>query len=263
LLASHPSPVLAVTAGAGTLAAVAGQRGVRLAVFAAAVLAGQLSIGWLNDYLDRDRDRLAGRTDKPLAGGRLRPGAVRLAAVVAAAACVPLSFVLGVAAGVIHVAGVAAGWAYDLWLKHTPASWLPYAVGFGSLPAFAMYALPGAPAPPLWLVSAGALLGIGAHFANVLPDIEDDLAAGVRGLPQRLGRPASRVIAPLLVFAAAAIVTVGPAEPPNTGAVAGLVVVATVVGVGLLARPARSRLPFHTTMAAALVAVLLLIGRVA
>ena len=45
----------------------------------AAVLSGQLSIGWLNDYVDRDIDRAAGRADKPLGPGRRveRPGAGR------------------------------------------------------------------------------------------------------------------------------------------------------------------------------------------
>jgi len=190
------------------------------------------------------------------------PRTVAVAAATAAAACILLSFALGLTAGLTHLAGVAAGWAYDLWLKRTAASWLPYAVGFGALPAFATYALPGAPAPPGWLVAAGALLGVGAHFANVLPDIDDDLAAGIHGLPQRLGRPACRVLAPMLVLAAALVVTIGPASPPGPMAVAALAAVAGIVGVGLLARPERSRLPFQTTMAAALVAVLLLIGRV-
>ena len=36
----------------------------------AAVLAGQLSIGWSNDLIDARRDRAVGRTDKPLAVGR-------------------------------------------------------------------------------------------------------------------------------------------------------------------------------------------------
>jgi hypothetical protein len=37
-----------------------------------------------------------------------------------------------------------------------------------------------------WAFAAGALLGVAAHFANVLPDLDDDRATGVRGLPQSL-----------------------------------------------------------------------------
>jgi len=260
--ACHPGPVAAVTVGATALAVAAGQTGGRLAVFVAATLTGQLSIGWLNDYLDRDRDRVAGRTDKPLAQGTVPPRTVLAAFTCAVAVCLPMSFALGRPAGLAHTLGVASGWAYDLWLKHTLASWVPFAVAFGSLPAFATYGLPGAPPPPVWLVAAGALLGVGAHVANVLPDIEDDLAAGVRGLPQRLGRPACRVLAPLLVLASAAVVTAGPPGRAGPLAVTGCLLAAALVAAGLLARSPRSRLPFQATMAAALVSVVLLIGRV-
>ena len=46
----------------------------------AAVSTGQLSIGWSNDALDAARDRLAGRTDKPVAAGRLPRRTVAAAA---------------------------------------------------------------------------------------------------------------------------------------------------------------------------------------
>ena len=45
----------------------------------AAVLAGQLTIGWGNDLVDAERDRQVGRADKPLAHGELSTAAVRLA----------------------------------------------------------------------------------------------------------------------------------------------------------------------------------------
>ena len=64
---------------------------------------------------------------------------------------------------------------------------VPYVVCFGLLPVFVVLGCPGTPAPPWWLPVAGGLLGAGAHFANVLPDLDDDAATGVRGLPHRLG----------------------------------------------------------------------------
>ena len=49
-----------------------GRRAGRTCVLlAAALLTGQLSIGWCNDAVDRGRDVAAGRTDKPLAVGTL------------------------------------------------------------------------------------------------------------------------------------------------------------------------------------------------
>ncbi|MFD0527700.1 hypothetical protein ACFQ1I_11740 [Kitasatospora arboriphila] len=98
----------------------------------------QLSIGWSNDCIDSARDTAAGRADKPLArgaltAGALTPRAVGTAAAAALAAAVPLSLACGTRAGAAHLTGVAAGWAYNLRLKRTAASWLPYAVAFGAL----------------------------------------------------------------------------------------------------------------------------------
>ncbi|MFB7375008.1 UbiA family prenyltransferase [Streptomyces sp. NPDC056222] len=210
LKAAHPVPAVAVTALSALLAAAVGLGPAAGAKAMAAVAAGQLSIGWCNDRIDMRRDRAAGRQDKPLAVGALRPGIVGAAALVALLACIPLSLACGFRAGAVHLSCVAAAWAYNLWLKRTVLSWLPYAVAFGLLPAFLTLALPGSPWPLPWLVAAAGLLATGAHFANVLPDIEDDLAGGVRGLPQRLGRRGSIGWAATLTFASCVVVTVGP-----------------------------------------------------
>ncbi len=58
LRCSHPGPTAAVTLFATVLAIGAG-RGWGSVWIMAAVLAGQLSVGWLNDYLDAERDRAA------------------------------------------------------------------------------------------------------------------------------------------------------------------------------------------------------------
>jgi 4-hydroxybenzoate polyprenyltransferase len=73
----------------------------------AAVLTGQLSIGWSNDLVDAPRDRAVGRTDKPLATGALDERLVRVACVVAVLATVPLSLLCGVVAGLVHLATVS------------------------------------------------------------------------------------------------------------------------------------------------------------
>ena len=48
--------------------------------------------------------------------------------------------------------------------------------------------------PPAWMMATGAVLGVGAHLLNALPDLADDDATGVRGLPQRLGAGRVRVL---------------------------------------------------------------------
>src|SRR4051794_22058890 len=87
--ACHPEPSVAVTTITTALAVSAG-RGPASAWVAAALVSGQLSIGWSNDWIDADRDRTAARQDKPAARGELSPTTVRTAALVAAVACVPL-----------------------------------------------------------------------------------------------------------------------------------------------------------------------------
>ena len=74
LRASHPEPTAMVTALTVALAIGTGRSGVGVCLAGAAVLAGQLSVGWHNDWLDAARDTAAGRADKPVAAG-LSPGA--------------------------------------------------------------------------------------------------------------------------------------------------------------------------------------------
>ncbi|MER5214416.1 UbiA family prenyltransferase [Streptomyces sp. NPDC002838] len=263
LRSCHLEPAIAVTVFVTALAVAAGRGVAGSAAVAAAVLAGQLSIGWCNDAADARRDTACGRRDKPVATGDLPPRAAAVAAGTALGLCVPLSLLSGAVAGAAHLGMVAAGWAYNLRLKHTVLSPLPYAVAFGALPAFVTLGLPSPSWPAWWAVTAGALLGVGAHLLNVLPDIENDLATGVRGLPQRLGRPACRWLAPFLMLAAVGVVVAGP--PGAVGipdrflaAAAGTVAVAgTAVPSG-----DRSRWPFRTAIvvAGAAVAQLLLRG---
>ena len=111
--ACHPEPSVAVTSITTALAVSAG-RGPGSAWVAGAMLSGQLSIGWSNDWIDADRDRTTARRDKPAARGELSPTAVRNAAFVAAAACVPLSLAMGWRAGALHLVAVKVAWGYNL-----------------------------------------------------------------------------------------------------------------------------------------------------
>ncbi|MFZ4152087.1 UbiA family prenyltransferase [Streptomyces pseudogriseolus] len=253
----HPEPALAVTAFVTALAVAAGHGPAGAAAVGAAVLAGQLSVGWCNDAADAARDTACGRTDKPVADGRLSARTVAVAARTALVLCVPLSLLGGPGAAAAHLTGVAAGWCYNLRLKHTPLSPLPYAVGFASLPVFVTLGLPRPAWPAWWAVAAGALLGVGAHLVNVLPDIEDDLATGVRGLPQRLGRTVCRWLAPLVMLAAVGVVVAGPPGPAGTAGRWLAVAAGAVAVAGTAARSAgrRSRWPFRAAMVVAGLAV--------
>ena len=255
----HPGPVVAVTALTAALAVTAGQSAARCVLTVAAVLTGQLSVGWCNDAFDARRDIAAGRRGKPVVDGTVGVTEVWVAAYAALALCVPLSLACGLRAGAVHLTGVAAAWAYDLRLKATAWSWAPYAVGFAALPAFVALALPGQPWPAWWVVTAGALLGVGAHLGDVLPDIRGDVATGVRGWPHRLGPDGTRLLLPVPLVAASAVLVLGPAGPPGRWGLAALAVAGLVAVAGTVLGHRWERAAFAAAVAVAVVDVALLL----
>lgn len=256
--ACHPEPTLAVT---GIAAALAYGAGAPVPAVAAAFLTGQLATGWSNDWIDAERDRRTGRTDKPVVSGRLSARALGTAALAAGAACVPLSLLLGVRPGLAHLVAVGSALSYNAGLKAGALSFLPYAVSFGLLPSVVVLAAPGGGAAPGWATAAGALLGVGAHLANTLPDLEDDLATGVRGLPHRLGRSASTALMAGLLLAATGLLAYGPGDPGVTGGTALVLAAALTAGGLVLARRPGSRAAFLAAVAVAVVDVVLLVAR--
>jgi 4-hydroxybenzoate polyprenyltransferase len=267
LRSSHPEPGGAVTVAMTLLAVGAGHRGWALVGIFCAVGATQLAVGWVNDWLDADRDRHAGRRDKPVAAGAVSRRTVGAAGLLAALAIPVLGLPFGATATIlISLVGIFA-LLYDWPLKSTVFSVVPYLVAFGLLPAFVVVALPGHPAPPAWLVAAGALLGGGAHFANVVPDLADDAATGVRGLPHRLGALGSAVAAAVLLLSATLTLVFGPPGPPSwAGWAAGAAAVVVLPLGGYATRRAQGRgvAMFRAVIVVALIDVLLLIssGRV-
>jgi 4-hydroxybenzoate polyprenyltransferase len=97
---------------------------------------------------------------------------------------------------------------------------------------------------------------VGAHLVNVLPDIEDDLGTGVRGLPQRLGRGTCRWLAPFVMLTAVGVLVVGPpgAVGGSSGALAALAGAVAVAGTAVPS-DIRSRWPFRAAIVVAGVAV--------
>jgi 4-hydroxybenzoate polyprenyltransferase len=248
--ASHPLPSAAVTAFAGALGAKAGLPAGTLLLLLGAILSGQLSIGWLNDYVDREADRSAGRSEKPLATGSVGDAAVRRALAVAVIVCVVTSLLLGVRPGLLHLAAVASAYSYDLRLKWTALSWAPFAVSFGLLPCVVTTALPGQPFPSPAIVLAGAALGVGAHLANTVKDTESDALTGVRGFPQRIGPRRSLLLAAGCV-AVAGVATV-VASPHSWAARA---FAAASIGAAAVVAGAGRRLAFPAIIVAAALVV--------
>ncbi|HEY2671939.1 MAG TPA: UbiA family prenyltransferase [Rugosimonospora sp.] len=254
LRACHPEPTAAVTLVAALLAIVVGHGPGAVAAIAVAVLGSQLAVGWTNDWLDAPRDALTGRRDKPIPAGAVSRRTVGIGALVAAVATVPLALLSGPVPASFLIVGMICGLLYDWPLKFTAASPVPYLVAFGALAAFV------AGTGSWWLILAAALLGGGAHFVNVLPDLADDLAAGVRGLPHRIGATGSWVAGGTLLVAATAALVFGPAGPPSWPGLAVLAAAVVVLPAGwYLARRPGSRAAFRSVLVVALADVILLL----
>lgn len=236
LRACHPEPTAAVTGLALLLGLAVGAGMGRALLIAATVAASQLAVGWSNDALDAGRDAAVGRTDKPIVAGAIGRRTVALGAVAAGVATALLALATGPVPAAVALLGLLSALAYNWPLKSTVLSVLPYAVSFAALPAFVLLA--GSQTPPVWLLAAGALLGAGAHFANALPDLADDAATGVRGLPHRLGSTGSAGLAAGLLLATTAILVVAPPGLPTPVRVGALAVAVVALPAGWYAHRA-------------------------
>jgi 4-hydroxybenzoate polyprenyltransferase len=260
--ACHPVPTAGVTVLTAVLAAAVGHSIESGALVVAAVFAGQLSIGWSNDAIDAERDARSVRSDKPVATGAIPRATVAMASVAALLVTTGLSLATGLVAGAVHLLFVACGWAYNLGLKRTVFSFVPYAIGFAALPSYVVLALPGGASVPWWLATAGGLLGVGAHLVDVLPDVDADLATGIRGWPHRLGRRRAAIAAAVTLGGASVLLTLAPPGRPSGAALAGLAAAttaSTLVAWAAWRRPAAGRALMIGVISVALVDIGLLL----
>jgi len=175
-------------------------------IIAFTVFTGQLVVGWSNDLYDFADDQRHQRKNKPLVSGLISESYLRKWLIF----MVPFSFVanllgpLGLKGGLVYWLGIGCGVAYNFYFKFNVFSPLPYAVAFAALPS--CVAISKSITPPLWMWLGGAILGCAAHFVNVIKDMDQDRESAITGLPQRVGKRWSIVIAAVLVAIAAAII---------------------------------------------------------
>ena len=261
VVAGHPGPSLVITAIVTALTAHAATRGIGPVLAAPAILTGQLSVGWSNDACDAKRDLAAGRADKPIARGDISVRTVWIAAFSALAVSAILSLQIGPRWLLINTLLVGAAWVYNLGLKATWASGLMFLLGFGPLPAFATSTEPGQPWPTWPVMAAAGLLGLGTHFANVLPDLAADKVTGVRGLPQivaaRWGGLAVRAVAIVLLLAASVLLLAAAIPSRRWISAAGLVASAILAVIGFRGS---GKVPFFCALGIAAVDVILFVA---
>ena len=199
LRASHIGPTTAVTFISFLLASSLWWEGPAF-VIAFGIFLGQLLVGFTNDLYDYQDDLKHNRTDKPLVSGKITTTQLTKAIkiVTPVAILVNLFGPLGIKGGLIYLLGVGLGVSYNFYFKFTLLSPLPYALAFAALVGCIVVATDRT--PPLWLLISASCLGVAAHFANVIKDINEDLKSEIIGLPQRLGKKASRVIIGILLI---------------------------------------------------------------
>ncbi len=201
LKASHFGPTLLVTAISFGFATYYWWEGPAF-VIAFGVFTGQLVVGWSNDLYDYEDDLRHNRLNKPLVAQTISKETLQKWL----RFMVPFSFIanllgpLGIKGGLVYMLGIACGVAYNFYFKFSPLSPLPYAIAFAALPS--CIAISKDVTPPTWMWLGGALLGMAAHFINVIKDMKEDQISQIGGLPQRLGTTKSIITATFLAIAA-------------------------------------------------------------
>ena len=201
----HPFPSALDAAVTLALALLAGALVGRAVLLGASMLLIQFSIGTFNDLVDAPADAVAGRA-KPLPDGRVTARAALGVGVVCGLAGLVLAGFAGPATALVACAGYGIGLAYDLRLKASPWSWLPYAAGIPLLPVFAWVGATGdLPGPILVLAGLGVLGGTSLAIANSLADAERDAASRTRTVATALGRDRAMRLGGLLGLAVGAV----------------------------------------------------------
>lgn len=197
----HPLPSLmtVVAVGAFVLLAARGLPPIGTLLYLLAVeTCRQFSIATYNDYFDRVVDR--GRADKPVASGQIPHRVAWLLGALFAILSLVLAAFYSLPLLLLTAVGLAGGLLYDVGLKYTAFSWLPFSIAFPTLP---LWAWAGAhpegdiPSRLLWVLPVGAVMVVVVHLADTIPDIALDTEAGVRGLAHRLGMERSILLAML------------------------------------------------------------------
>lgn len=215
----HPFPSLLVATATLAISALAGAPPIVAARLWLAMLAIQVSIGALNDWVDRQRDARE-KPAKPIPARLVSPGFALAVAAGGGAVGIVLSLLSGLGAGLAGAAALGLGATYDLRLSRTSWSWLPLALALPVVPIHAWLGATGSVPPGLLaLVPAGLGAGAALALANGLVDLERDARTDRRGAVVALGSGRAWLVhAVLLGVVAVFAVLAAPAVPAGGGA---------------------------------------------
>ena len=200
----HPFPSCLVTVACVAFAEIARHGHAppdRVELLTVSVLCSQFAIGCANDVVDRHLDRVT-KPWKPVARGAIAATTAGALAVLFSVISLALSASLPWPTLTAAAFGLSCGLAYDLRLKRSLLSWLPYGLAIPTLPLWSWLAM-GAFSPVLLpAYPLGVLLGLSLHLANTLPDLDGDAAFGIAGLAHALGARRTRLLCWAALFLA-------------------------------------------------------------
>jgi 4-hydroxybenzoate polyprenyltransferase len=211
------------------------------------MLGGQLAVGALNEWCDREADAIA-KPWKPIPAGRV-PASHALAITVGGISLmVAAGGLLGPVELLVLSIANGCGLVYDLGVKRTPLSWLPYLIALPLVPIWAWLVMDSFQPRLLWLYPIGALFIVAIHLAQVLPDIAGDRGQGERGLAVVLGERWTPVVLWAAALGTTAIVGLASAlfgRRPVAGLIAAGVTGALLLAALVLDRRAPNRVQPH------------------
>jgi 4-hydroxybenzoate polyprenyltransferase len=165
----------------------------------------QVSIGALNDLHDAPDD-LGRKPGKPIPAGLVSVPVARAVVLGGAALGIGLAAMVDPRMVVLAVVVLLIGYGYDLALKGTAWSWLPFAIGIPILPVYGWFGAALA-LPDFFtaLIPMAVLAGSALAIANARADLERDRSAGVVSVATRLGLEGSWRLQAALWGATAAV----------------------------------------------------------
>ena len=239
--------VVGATGAFGLLASDGEPEASRFTLLLLGMLGGQLAVGALNEWCDREADAVA-KPWKPIPAG-LVPASHALAVTFGGLTLMLVAGgLLGSVELLVLVIANGCGLIYDLGVKRTPLSWLPYLVALPLVPIWAWLVMDGFQPRLLWLYPIGGLFIVAIHLAQVLPDIASDRRQGERGLAVVLGERWTPVTLWAAAFGTTALVGIAAAifgRQPAAGVVAAAVTAAILLVALVLYSRAPTRIQPH------------------
>ena len=222
----HPAPAATVVALSAALGAILRRRpgldpGWRLALTTLAVAGSQIMTGALNDWADRDRDRVA-QPSKPIPSGAVSPGVALWSRSRGGAAARRVAAVGGRSRCCSARRHRPRRWPTTCGCRARRSRCVPYLVSFGLLP---LWVAAGVGVDLARVAAAPLIVGpfaAAAHLANTLRDFDGDARLESRNLAQILGRATAFRLAWGWRWAVgwssgAALLAGGPVAPASVG----------------------------------------------